>query len=122
MLFKVSIPMGKWYEFMAIESDAMIRHSCTYDIFSGGHEGGGLKTIFNFTVTTLETASKSTPHALPTKPRVVRNAEIGEFNGDFWVKACEMSPPEILDENEGELVEMQDTFFWVSLSLDFYTA
>jgi len=45
-----------------------------------------LKMVFNFIVTMMETAMKSTPNATPTKPGQLQEKEVNQFEDEVWSK------------------------------------
>lgn len=65
---------------MTIDADGEIQQSSIYDI------NGKLdrKTVFNFVVTILETALKSSPTVTPTKAGKQRGKEINNFDEEIW--------------------------------------
>lgn len=70
---------GYLYHFMAIDADGEIKQSPIYNI----SERQDRKTVFNFVVTILETALKSSPTVIPAKAGK-RDKEIITFDIDTW--------------------------------------
>jgi hypothetical protein len=60
-----------------ISEDGLIEESAIFDI----HERGGLRMVFSFIVTMMETATRSTPNAGP-----LREKEVGHFKDEVWSK------------------------------------
>jgi hypothetical protein len=80
---------GSRFAFICITADGEIERSRTYDIeFQGELE---LKTVFNFIVTMMETAMKSTPNATPTKPGQLQEKEVNHFKDEVWSKVFKES-------------------------------
>jgi hypothetical protein len=73
---------GTRFAFVCIKDDATIVQSPTWDT----RAPGGLGMVFSFIVAMLETALKSTPNALPTKPGVLQDKEIHNFDNEVWSK------------------------------------
>jgi hypothetical protein len=73
---------GSRFAFICITADGNIERSSTFDI----DFGRDLKMVFNFIVTIMETAMKSTPNATPTKPGQQQEKEINNFNDEVWSK------------------------------------
>ncbi|KAI9786471.1 MAG: hypothetical protein M1839_006931 [Geoglossum umbratile] len=71
---------GLQYTFMSITNSGTIEQSRSYDIMTDE----GLKTIFNFIISILETAMKSAPNATPTKPGQKRDREIRDLHDEVW--------------------------------------
>ena len=71
---------GYLYCFMAIDADGEIEESPIYNIRLQRDR----KTVFNFMVTILETALKSSPTVTPTKAGEQRDKEINNFDGEIW--------------------------------------
>lgn len=69
---------------MAIDAEGEIEKSPIYDITGPQHR----KTVFNFIVTILETALKSSPTVKPTKAGEQRDKEINNFDGEIWSMVC----------------------------------
>lgn len=65
---------------MAIDVDGEIEESPIYNIRSRHDKN----TVFNFIVTILETALKSSPTVTPTKAGEQRDKEINNFDGEIW--------------------------------------
>ena len=85
---------GYIYCFMAIDADGEIERSPIYDI-SLLH---GRKTVFNFVVTILETALKSSPTVTPTKAGKQRDEEINNFKGEIWSMVYSPYPSDKVEE------------------------
>ena len=73
---------GTRFGFISIKDDGTILQSPTWDT----QAEGGLRMVFSFIVTMLETALKSTPTATPTKPGVLQDNEIHNFDNEVWSK------------------------------------
>lgn len=84
---------GYLYCFMAIDTDGEIDQSPIYNI-NGKHDR---KTVFNFIVSILETALKSSPTVTPTKAGEQRDKEISNFEGEIWSMVCS---PNLADGEE----------------------
>lgn len=99
---------GARYTFMAIKNDGEVHRSRPYEI--NLDDQGDLKTVFNFIVTLLETACRSTPTASPVKGEK-KQKEVKGFENLVWSKmygkqGVPTDELEILMEGEGELQEM----------------
>ncbi|KAI9774416.1 MAG: hypothetical protein M1840_004310 [Geoglossum simile] len=71
------------YRFMSISNDGEVMASDLYFIERPEH----MKTVFNFIVTILESALKSTPTVIPTKPGLQRDNEIAHYEKLVWADA-----------------------------------
>ncbi|KAI9764380.1 MAG: hypothetical protein M1840_008518 [Geoglossum simile] len=71
---------GIQYTFMGITNSGTVEQSPSYNIMTDK----GLRTIFNFIISILETAMKSTPNATPTKPGEKRDREVHDFHDEVW--------------------------------------
>ncbi|KAI9783410.1 MAG: hypothetical protein M1839_003945 [Geoglossum umbratile] len=99
---------GMQYTFMCIRANGVVQQSRHYDIQSNDKD---FKTVFNFVVNMFEVAMKSTPNATPTKPGVVREKEVGDFQGEGWEKIYESYKELSLDfteyeDEEGEAMDI----------------
>jgi len=94
---------GYLYRFMSIDNEGVVEESPHYSIMSP--QGG--KTIFNFIVTILESAMKSSPNVSPTKDAEKRENEIANYRGEVWSKFY-FTAPEIVPGEEEELWELPD--------------
>ena len=96
---------GYRYCFMAINADGNVESSPPYDVMNP--EGG--RTVFNFIVSILESAIKSSPTVTPTKASEQRENEIGDFGGEVWSKVYVpyLSSPQIeAAAGEEEMMDM----------------
>jgi len=73
---------GSRFAFVYITADGTIKRSRIFDI----EFERDLKMVFNFIVTMIETAMKSTPNAIPTKPGQQREKEVNHFEDEVWLK------------------------------------
>ncbi|MCJ1475906.1 hypothetical protein MMC13_004570 [Lambiella insularis] len=73
---------GTRFGFVCIKDSGAIVQSPTWDT----QAVGGLSMVFSFIVAMLETALKSTPTATPTKPGVLQDKEIHNFDDEVWSK------------------------------------
>jgi hypothetical protein len=73
---------GSRFAFICITADGTIELSSIFDI----KLEKGLKAVFNFIVTMMVTAMKSTPNATPTKPGPLREKEVNRFQDEVWLK------------------------------------
>ncbi|KAL9124196.1 MAG: hypothetical protein Q9217_006450 [Psora testacea] len=71
---------GSRFAFVFIKDDGTIARSPTLDTASPE----GLGMVFSFIVAMLETAMKSTPTVSPTKPGVLQDTEIHNFDHEVW--------------------------------------
>jgi len=76
---------GSRFAFNRITADGRIEESLIFNIKLEDH----LEMVFNFIVSMMETAMKSTPHATPTKPGQKRDKEIYQFEDEVWLKVYE---------------------------------
>jgi hypothetical protein len=77
---------GLRFAFICITADGDVEDSLVYDITYGAH----LQIVFSFIVAMMETAIKSTPNALPTKPAQLQEKEIDHFEDEVWSKVYEL--------------------------------
>lgn len=99
---------GARYTFMAIKNDGEVLRSRPYEV--NVHDQGDLKIVYNFIVTLLETACRSTPTTSPVKSEK-KAEEVKGFNSLVWAKmygqqSVANGELEILMEGEGDLQEM----------------
>jgi hypothetical protein len=73
---------GARFAFIGITADGTIEQSSIFDI----DEKGGLRMVFSFIVTMMETAMKNTPNATPTKAGELQEKEIHHFTDEVWSK------------------------------------
>jgi hypothetical protein len=73
---------GTRFAFICITADGTVEESDAFNI----NRTGGLKMVFSFIVTMMETAMKSTPNATPTKPGLLREKEVNQFKDEVWSK------------------------------------
>lgn len=73
---------GSRFAFIRITADGTIERSSIFNI----DFEGDLKISFNFIVTMMETAMKSTPNVTPAKPGQLREKEINHFEDEVWSK------------------------------------
>jgi len=73
---------GARFAFICITADGIIQESAIFNI----DHVWDLKMVFNFIVTMMETAMKSTPNATPTKPGQLQEKEVNQFQDEVWVK------------------------------------
>lgn len=100
---------GTQYKFLGITNDGEVFTSRTYDT----RDPDDMKTVFNFIVTIMLTASRSTPNVSPEKG-LQRQASLERFHKTVWVKvynAEEKDGLEILGEDDGGVLqELEDAF------------
>jgi len=96
---------GQEYTFVCIRNDGSVMFSMTYNLLHRGK----LKTVFNFLLSMLDTAAKSSPHTSPTKRGPAQNDEIQNFDRDIFVKvfkdgdgAGSITPPIIYHDETDE--------------------
>jgi hypothetical protein len=97
---------GSQFAFICITADGSIKRSPIFEI---GWEDD-LKIVFNFIITMMETAMKSTPNATPTKPGQQQEKEINDFEDEVWSKVYEQMDRSIvtgLAEYIGD-IDMED--------------
>lgn len=92
------------YCFIAIDGNGEVESSATYSVLNP--EGG--KTIFNFIVTILEAAMKSSPTVTPTKAAEQQEKDINNFTGEAWSKVYVPSPSSPQTGLDGEDEEFMD--------------
>lgn len=73
---------GLRFGFVHITEDGIVKISGTFDV----RLPGGLKYIFSFIVSMMETAMKSTPTTTPTKPGLQRVREVSDSQDEVWTK------------------------------------
>ncbi|KAH0566441.1 hypothetical protein GP486_000153 [Trichoglossum hirsutum] len=96
---------GQEYTFVCIRNDGSVMFSMTYNLLHRGK----LKTVYNFLLSMLDTAAKSSPHTSPTKRGPAQNEEIQNFDRDIFVKvfkdgdgAGSITPPIIYHDETDE--------------------
>jgi len=62
----------------------------------------GLRLVFSFIVAMLETALKSTPTASPTKPGMLQDKEIHDFDGEVWSKVYKLINESIVRDDDSD--------------------
>jgi len=95
---------GNMYRFMSISNDGEVMASDIYFIQRPEH----MKTVFNFIVTTLESALKSTPTVTPTKPGLQRDNEIAHYEKIVWADAY--GGEQYIGVDKAKVVDMPDFF------------
>jgi hypothetical protein len=73
---------GLQYRFLSIDEEGLVYISRTYD----SALSGDLRTIYNWIVTMLETATCSSPTTTPLKPGKERDEEIGQFKEKVFLR------------------------------------
>jgi len=73
---------GSQYSFICITADGTVNRSRIFDTGLASD----LKMVFNFIITMMETAMKSTPNASPTKPGQLQEKEVSHFESEVWLK------------------------------------
>ena len=73
---------GLRFSFVHITEDGIVKSSEIFDV----RVPKGLKYIFSFIVSMMETAMKSTPITTPTKPGLQRDREVSEFQDEVWTR------------------------------------
>jgi hypothetical protein len=73
---------GMRFAFICITADGIIEKSAIFEI----NFARDLKMVFNFIVTMMETAMKSTPNATPTKPGQLQEKEVDHYKDEVWSK------------------------------------
>ncbi|KAH0541712.1 hypothetical protein FGG08_003804 [Glutinoglossum americanum] len=94
---------GYRYCFMSIDNEGVVEESPQYYVTSP--QGG--KTIFNFIVTILESAMKSSPNVSPTKDAREQENEITNYREEVWSKVY-LTTPETVPKEEEELWDLPD--------------
>ena len=66
--------------------------------------------VFSFIVAMLETALKSTPNASPTKPGVLQDKEIYDFDNEVWSKVYALMDESLAvddgsDDDMGDVID-----------------
>jgi hypothetical protein len=95
---------GNMYRFMGISNDGEVMASDIYFIERPEH----MKTVFNFIVTILEYALKSTPTVTPTKPGLQRDTEIAHYEKLIWADAY--GGEQYIGVDKSKVVDMPDFF------------
>jgi len=97
---------GTRFGFVCIRDSGAIVQSPTWDT---GAEGG-LSMVFSFIVAMLETALKSTPTTTPTKPGVLQDEEIHNFDDEVWSKIYKRMDESIIvdDVNDCDMKDVID--------------
>jgi len=73
---------GMRFTFICITADGIIEKSATFEI----NFERDLKIVFNFIVTMMETAMKSTLNASPTKTGQLQEKEVNHYTDEVWLK------------------------------------
>jgi len=95
---------GSQYAFVSITANGTINLSRTfytripYD----------LKMIFNFVITMMETAMKSTLNASPTKPGQQQKKEVDQFEGEVWLKVFRHMEESIVADSDDDMENVID--------------
>ena len=89
---------GTRFGFISIKDNGTILQSPTWDT----QAEGGLRMVFSFVVTMLETALKSTPTATPTKPGVLQDNEIHNFDNEVWSKVYRSMDESLVVGNDSD--------------------
>ncbi|KAL2056961.1 hypothetical protein ABVK25_002700 [Lepraria finkii] len=89
---------GTRFEFVCIKDDGKIVQSPTWDT----RAAGGLRMVFSFIVAMLETALKSTPTSSPTKPGVLQDKEIHNFDDEMWSKVYTSMEESLAVDDNGD--------------------
>jgi hypothetical protein len=84
---------GEFYRFMAIDPGGHVRYLKLYDTEFE------LQTIFNWILTMLETAARSSPTTTPAKPGLERDSEINRYRENHFLR---LYRPEEERENDDE--------------------
>lgn len=88
---------GERYVFMCIDNDGLVAMSNVYDI--RGHEQR--KMVFNYIVTVLETAVRTSPTTSPAK-KENRDADVKDVGRNLYRKIFHFGGLEILNEDDDE--------------------
>jgi hypothetical protein len=73
---------GDSYRFICIRNNGTVMKSRQYDVYYSPD----LKSVFNFLLGMLITATESSPNTSPTKPGLEQDEEIKNFNRDVFVR------------------------------------
>ena len=92
---------GLQYKFVCITANGTINRSRTFDISLADD----LKMVFNFVITMMETAMKSTLNASPTKPCRQQEKEVDQFEGEVWLKVFRHMEESIVADSEDDDME-----------------
>jgi hypothetical protein len=92
---------GNMYRF---SNDGEVMASDIYFIERPGH----MKTVFNFIVTILESALKSTPTVTLTKPGLQRDNEMAHYEKLVRADAC--GGEQYIEVDKSKVVDMPDFF------------
>jgi len=97
---------GTRFGFVCIKDSGAIMQSPTWDTKAGG----GLRMVFSFIVAMLETALKSTPTATPTKPGVLQDKEIHNFDDEVWSKVYALMDESLVvgDDSDDDMNDVVD--------------
>lgn len=97
---------GIRFEFVTIKDSGDIVQSPTWDICVEG----GLSMIFSYIVAMLEGALKSTPTISPTKPGVLQDREVHNFDDEVWKKVFILMDESIIvgDDSDANLNDVID--------------
>ena len=96
---------GTRFAFICITADGIIEKSAIFNI----DLARDLKMVFNFIVTMMETAMKSTPNATPTKPGQLQEKEVNQFEDEVWSKVYAQMDASIvmcLDEDMEDAIDV----------------
>lgn len=95
---------GTRFAFVCIIADGAIEESDIFDI----NRTGGLKMVFSFIVTMMETAMKSTPNASPTKSGLLREKEVNQFKDGVWTKVYTLVNKSIVAYSDDDMEDAID--------------
>jgi len=77
---------GENYRFLCIRNNGTVMRSAPYDVTVHPKY---LKTVFNFLLSMLSTAAKSSPNTSPTKPGTEQDERIEHFDQEVFVEVFE---------------------------------
>ena len=95
---------GNCFGFVCIKDSGLIMQSPTWD----RRAEGGLSMVFSFIVAMLETALKSTPTTTPTKPGMLQDKEIRDFDDEVWSKIYISMDKSIVPGDDGDMTDVID--------------
>jgi hypothetical protein len=95
---------GTRFVFIYIEADGIIRQSTMFNI----NRERDLKVVFNFMITMMETAMKSTPNATPTKPGQLQEKEVNHYKDEVWPKIYALVEESVVMCSDDDMEDAMD--------------
>jgi hypothetical protein len=95
---------GTRFAFICITADGIIEQSAIFNI----NLARDLKIVFNFIVSMMETAMKSSPNATPTKPGQLQEKEVNHFEDEVWSKVFALVEESVVTCSDDDMEDAID--------------